>query len=171
MPKTRLFIVLAVALALSACGRRTRAQDAPAPAADTASVSAAADYMAKNAKAPGVITLPSGLQYKIIRSGPASGPHPAKGDEVKVDYTGSLLNGTVFDSTKNQGAPAVMPLDGLVPAWMEALPLMRPGDEWILYVPPSLGYGAEGRPPVIPPNSVMVFQLKLIDVLKLTGNG
>jgi peptidylprolyl isomerase/FKBP-type peptidyl-prolyl cis-trans isomerase FklB len=163
-------LFLAASLMLSACGRHPHAQAQDMPA-DPAAAAAAAAFMAKNAKAPGVVTLPSGLEYKIVRSGPASGPHPAEGDEIKVDYAGSLLNGDVFDSTKTQGAPAVMPLQDLVPAWMEALPLMRPGDEWILYVPPALGYGPEGHPPVIPGNSVLVFDLQLHDVLKATGNG
>jgi peptidylprolyl isomerase/FKBP-type peptidyl-prolyl cis-trans isomerase FklB len=140
-------------------------------AEDPAAAAAAAAFMAKNAHAPGIVTLPSGLEYRIVRSGPATGPHPAEGDEIKVDYAGSLLNGDVFDTTKTQGAPAVMTLQDLVPAWMQALPLMRPGDEWILYVPPALGYGPEGRPPTIPGNSVLVFDLQLRDVLKATGNG
>jgi FKBP-type peptidyl-prolyl cis-trans isomerase FklB len=166
-------LFLAFSATLSACGwrhHRAHAQDMPA-SADPAAAAAAAAFMAKNAKAAGIVTLPSGLEYKIVRSGPADGPHPAPGDEIKVDYAGSLLNGDVFDTTKTQGAPAVMPLEGLVPGWMEALPLMRPGDEWILYVPPALGYGPEGRPPVIPANSVLVFDLQLRDVLKTTGNG
>ncbi len=167
-----LALVLAVSMTLSACGRHhhAHAQDMPAPA-DPAAAAAAAAFMAKNAKAPGIVTLPSGLEYKIVHSGPATGPHPAEGDEIKVDYVGSLLNGAVFDSTKTQGAPAVMALQDLVPGWMQALPLMRPGDEWILYVPPALGYGPEGRPPVIPGSSVLVFDLQLRDVLKATGNG
>jgi FKBP-type peptidyl-prolyl cis-trans isomerase len=157
---------------LSACGRRhhAHAQDVPAPA-DPAAAAAAAAFMAKNAKAPGIVSLPSGLEYRIVHSGPAGGPHPSAGDEIKVDYTGSLLNGDVFDTTKTQGSAAVMPLDGLVQGWMQALPLMRPGDEWILYVPPELGYGPEGRPPAIPGSSVLVFDLQLRDVLKATGNG
>ncbi len=172
MRLTPLALLLAVSMTLSACGRHphAHAQDMPA-AADPAAAAAAAAFMAKNAKAPGVVTLPSGLEYRIVHSGPATGPHPAQGDEIKVDYVGSLLNGDVFDSTKAQGAPAVMPLQDLVPGWMQALPLMRPGDEWILYVPPALGYGPEGHPPVIPGSSVLVFDLQLRDVLKATGNG
>ena len=69
--------------------------------------------------------------YKVVRSGPASGVKPQLGDEVKVNYEGKLVNGQVFDSTYERGAPAAMPLAHLVPAWMEALPLMRPGDEWV----------------------------------------
>jgi len=165
-----LALLVVLSATLSACGRHphAHAQDVPA---DPAAAAAAAAFMAKNARAPGIVTLPSGLEYKIVRSGPASGLHPAAGDEIKVDYAGSLLNGDVFDTTKTQGSAAVMPLQDLVPAWMEALPLMRPGDEWILYVPPALGYGVEGRPPAIPGDSVLVFDLQLHDVLKATGNG
>jgi len=125
-------------------------------------------YMAKNATAEGVKTLPSGLQYKIVHSGPATGMHPAPADEVKVHYEGKLLTGEVFDSSYERGAPASMPLNALIPGWIEALQLMRPGDEWVLYVPPKLGYGDEdkGR---IPANSVMIFRIELIDVLPAPG--
>ncbi len=144
---------------LAACGHKqqTTAQDQN-------------DFLAHNKKAPGMVVLGSGLQYKVVASGPASGPHPQKGDEVKVDYTGSLLSGSVFDSTSATGQPAVLKLDHLVPAWMEALPRMRPGDEWLLYTPPALGYGADGHPPVIPGNSVLVFDVKLLGVLKSDEN-
>jgi FKBP-type peptidyl-prolyl cis-trans isomerase len=155
MPRLRLLLALACATALAACGKHqpTVRQDA-----DT--------FLRNNGKAPGVTTLADGLQYKVLRSGPADGPHPARGDEVKLNYAGSLIDGQVFDSTLASGQPAVMKLDGLVQGWMEALPKMRPGDEWLLYVPPKLGYGAEGRPPVIPPNSVLVFDITLLGVLK-----
>ena len=139
---------------------------AAAPALAQAPTAAPADpvaYMAANAKAPGVVTLPDGLQYKIVASGPAGSPSPKEGDVIKVHYEGSLTNGQVFDSTMN-AKPALMPLDQLVPAWMEALPKMKVGDEWMLYVPPSLGYGAQGGGP-IPPNSVLVFHLKLLGML------
>ena len=86
-------------------------------------------------------------------------------DEVKVDYVGSLPSGQVFDSSIDRGQPAVMGLADLVPAWQQALPLMRPGDEWVLYVPPKLGYGETGAGGVIPPNTALVFKIKLIGVL------
>jgi peptidylprolyl isomerase/FKBP-type peptidyl-prolyl cis-trans isomerase FklB len=121
--------------------------------------------MAKTAKEPGVISLPDGLEYKILRSGPKSGPTPRTGDEVKVNYEGALTNGEVFDSSYKRGEPAVFPVGGLVPAWNEALQLMKPGDVWVLYVPPALGYGPEGKGP-IPPDSVMVFKLELLGVLQ-----
>lgn len=135
---------------------------AQAPAARPAPVEAG-QFMATNGKAPGVTTLPSGLQYKVVQAGPAAGPSPKEGDVIKVHYEGSLTNGQVFDSTFD-GKPALMPLADLVPAWMEALPKMHVGDEWVLYVPPAMGYGPEGAGP-IPPNSVLVFRLKLLGML------
>ena len=111
----------------------------------------------------GVVTLPSGLQYKVVQSGPA-GPSPKPGDILKVHYEGALVSGQVFDSSFARGKPALLPLDGLVPGWMEALPKMKVGDEWMLYLPPSLGYGPEGQGP-IPPNAVLIFRIKLLGML------
>ena len=153
----RLLTALGLALALSACS-------ASKPA-NSAAVTAAQSYMSANAKLPGVVTLPSSLQYKIVTSGPADGAHPRLSDEAKVHYEGKLVSGQVFDSSFERGVPADFPLDGLVQGWVEALQLMRPGDEWILYVPPSLGYGDEDKGP-IPANSVLIFRIQLLGVLK-----
>ena len=161
----RLLLLLAVALSLAACHRAGAQEPAADPAALAATTKAGADFLAANAKKPGVVTLPSGLQYKVVHAGPAAGAHPAEGDEIKVHYEGTTIDGQVFDSTFATGAPAVMPLAHLVPGWMEALPLMRPGDEWMLYVPASLGYGDKGAGGVIPPGAVLVFRLQLIGVL------
>lgn len=136
------------------------AQTDAAPAA--ASAADVAQFMATNAKAPGVVVLPSGLQYKVVQSGPA-GPSPKEGDVVKVQYEGTLTSGKVFDATP-AGKSALMPLQGLIPAWMEAIPKMHVGDEWMLYAPPALAYGPEGAGP-IPPNSVLVFKVKLVGML------
>lgn len=157
-----LTIVLA-ALSLAACQPKPKA-----PAGPDVSV-ASAQFLAKNAKEPGVVTLPDGLQYKIVHSGPATGNKPHLNDEVKVNYEGKLVDGTVFDSSYDRGQPASMPLRGLVKAWQEALVQMRPGDEWILYVPPELGYGAEGQGP-IPGNAVLIFRIELIDFLPGPGS-
>jgi len=148
-------VSLGAALALSACGPSKKQQE---------SLATAQAFLAQNAKQPGVVTLADGLQYKIVRSGPATGPKPNPTDEVKVHYEGKLVDGTVFDSSYERGAPASFPLQGLVPAWRTALVMMRPGDEWTLYVPPELGYGAQDKGP-IPGNSVMIFRIELIDVL------
>ncbi len=165
---TRLFAVLGLALALAACGPKTKAQDNGAAAAN---LSAANAFMAANAKAAGVTTLPDGLQYKVITTGPAGGPSPKPEDEVKVHYEGRLLGpagkpleGQVFDSSFQRGQPADFPqLGGLIPAWIEALEKMHPGDEWLLFVPPTLGYGDQDTGP-IPANSVLIFRVRLIGV-------
>ena len=149
---TTLAAGLLVALSLSACGQSKEA---------IANMDAAKTFMATNAKAEGVKTLPSGVQYKIVTSGPADGTSPKKSDEVKVHYEGKLLSGEIFDSSFQRGAPATFPLAGLIPAWVEALQQMKPGDEWLLYVPPEQGYGAQGAGP-IPPNSVLIFRIQLI---------
>ena len=119
--------------------------------------------MARNAKADGVRVTPSGLQYKILRSGPADGPQPTMTSQVRVQYEGRLLNGTVFDSTYDRGQPAVLEMGGLVPAWTEALQMMRPGDEWMIFAPPMLAYGDDAAGP-IPADSTLVFKIELIAV-------
>ena len=165
----RLMIVVAT-LSLAACQPKTAGQgEGPKDpvAADQSKASKA--FLEKNAKAPGVIVLPDGLQYKIVSSGPETGLKPHLRDEVKVNYEGKLLDGTVFDSSYERGQPAAMPLNGLVKAWQEALQKMRPGDVWMLYVPPELGYGAEGQGP-IPGGAVLIFKIELIDVLAAPGS-
>jgi FKBP-type peptidyl-prolyl cis-trans isomerase len=153
-------LLAASAPAVTACKGRGGAAAAATPANPKD-----AQFLADNAKQPGVVTLPSGLQYKIVHSGPTSGPHPKAGDEVKVMYEGTLTDGTVFDSTFKSGQPAVLELDGLVQGWQEALPLMRPGDEWFLYIPAKLGYGDSGAGGVIPPGATLIFRMQLLGVL------
>jgi FKBP-type peptidyl-prolyl cis-trans isomerase len=146
------------------------AQEASAPpqlaaAVDTSKTLAEGQaFLAKNAKAPGVVTTASGLQYKVTTSGPKTGKAPKLGDIVKVHYEGKLLDGTVFDSSFQRGQAAIMPAEGLIPGWLEALPMMHVGDEWTLWIPASLAYGDRAAGP-IPANSVLVFRLQLIDML------
>ena len=149
---------LAGSLALTACGKSK--QDT---ATADANLAAGRAFLATNAKAPGVVTLPDGLQYKITRQGPGVGPSPQPQDLVKVNYEGKLLSGFVFDSSYERGQPAVFTLAKLVPAWITALQMMKAGEEWTLWVPSELGYGAEDKGP-IPANSVMVFRIELIAV-------
>jgi peptidylprolyl isomerase/FKBP-type peptidyl-prolyl cis-trans isomerase FklB len=170
MRKSVLFVaaLAACALSMGACHKALGQDGRERSAGAAAEGGASAAFMAKIAKAPGVVTLPSGLAYKIVKSGPASGLSPKTGDEVKVNYEGTLTDGTVFDSSYKTGEPVVFPVGGLIPGWNEALTLMKPGDVWILYVPPALGYGPEGKGP-IPPDSVMVFKLELLGVLHEGG--
>lgn len=165
----RSLLAAAAALAMAACQPKSGGQaGGEGPQAGDQSKASAA-FLAKNAKEPGVVTLPDGLQYKIVTSGPATGNKPHLGDEVKVNYEGKLIDGTVFDSSYERGQPASMPLKGLVKAWQEVLPMMRPGDVWMLYVPPELGYGADGQGP-IPPNAALIFKIELIDFLPGPGS-
>ena len=164
MRRPALTLALALVLPLAACNR-AGAQAAPDAAAIAAQTKKGADFLAANAKKPGVVVLPSGLQYRVLKSGPAGGVHPAPGDEIKVHYEGKLIDGTVFDSTLATGQPAVMTLADLVPGWLEALPLMRPGDEWEITLPPQLGYGDRGAGGVIAPGATLVFRLQLLGVL------
>jgi peptidylprolyl isomerase/FKBP-type peptidyl-prolyl cis-trans isomerase FklB len=157
----RTLMIALAALSLTACQGKAQAPDQSA---------AAKVFLANNAKQPGVVVLPDGLQYKIVRSGPATGLKPQINDEVKVNYEGKLIDGTVFDSSYARGQPAAMPLKGLIKAWQEALTMMRPGDEWILYVPPELGYGAEGAGGgQIPGGAALIFRIELIDLLPGPG--
>ena len=156
----RLFVACALVLSLAACG-----PNGAAPKTSEASAAEAKAFLEKNANEPGVVTLPSGLQYKVLKSGPTDGPHPGPRDEVLSHYEGTFLNGEVFDSSYERGNPAVFRPDRVVPGWTEALQLMRPGDEWMLYLPPELGYGADGGGRV-PPNSVLTFRLELLAVRK-----
>jgi peptidylprolyl isomerase/FKBP-type peptidyl-prolyl cis-trans isomerase FklB len=159
-------VVVAGALALGACNR-----DATGGADLEANARAAAFFMESNARADGVQTLPSGLQYKVVQSGPAGAASPDRNDLVRVDYEGALTDGSVFDSSFSRGQPYVTTAEQVVPGWTEALQLMKVGDEWTLYVPPALGYGERGQGADIPPNSVLVFRIKLLDVAMVPGGG
>jgi|WetSurMetagenome_2_1015567.scaffolds.fasta_scaffold35181_2 FKBP-type peptidyl-prolyl cis-trans isomerase FklB len=118
-------------------------------------------FMQENARKEGVVTLPSGLQYKIVKDG--EGVSPKDTSFVTVHYTGSLVNGEVFDSSIERGEPAQFPVNGVIPGWTEALQLMKPGSKWILYLPPELAYGERGTRG-IEPNSVLIFEVELISV-------
>jgi len=162
-----LFVSGALAAALAAGAAHAQVTPTAPPqlnAGPSANAVAGKAFLEKNAKAPGVVVLPSGLQYKITTSGPKTGPSPKVGDIVKVNYEGKLLDGTVFDSSFARGKAAIMPADGLIEGWLQALPLMHVGDEWTLYIPSELGYGPRDMGE-IPPDSVLVFRLKLEGML------
>lgn len=166
----RILITAAVAslMLLGACDRKKESTFDYNPAELSKSADAAKAFMAENAKKPGILSLPSGVQYKIVKSGPAGGISPKPEDEVKVNYEGALTDGKVFDSSYQSGSPVVFQLGGLIPAWVEAMQQMKPGDEWMLYVPPEQGYGDRQSGP-IPPNSVLVFKIELLGVLPAGG--
>jgi len=122
------------------------------------------NFLARNAAAKGVVTTPSGLQYFVVRSGAAAGRQPAQGDTVVFDYEGKLVTGEIFDSSYARGQPISGAVGDFVPGFNEALMMMRPGDEWIVWIPPELGYG-DAATGTIPPNSVLRFKMELRDAL------
>lgn len=122
-----------------------------------------ADFLIRNSAAKRVVTTASGLQYFIVKSGGKAGRSPVSGDSVTFDYEGMLTTGETFDSSFARGEPLTGDIDRFVPGFTEALKLMRPGDEWIVWIPPELGYGAKATGP-IPANSVLRFRLALHQV-------
>lgn len=121
-------------------------------------------FLSANKAKEGVTTLPSGLQYKIVTKG--SGVKPSKEDEVTVEYTGHLIDGTVFDSTDKAGKPATFKVSQVIPGWTEALQLMPAGSTWEIYVPSNLAYGARSVGGPIGPNETLIFTVHLISVKK-----
>ncbi len=119
-------------------------------------------FFAKNANEKGVITTDSGLQYKIISNG--SGRKPKASDTVEVHYRGELLDGNVFDSSYERGAPATFPVANVISGWTEALQLMPVGSKWILYIDSELGYGERGAGAKIGPNAALIFEVELLDI-------
>lgn len=124
---------------------------------------AAKKFLLENAKKPGVVSLPSGLQYQVLKAGNGS-VSPQRSSSVKVNYHGTLLDGTVFDSSAQRGAPATFGLGQVIPGWVEGLQLMKAGDKWKLFVPPELAYGNRALGP-IPPASLLVFEVELLEVM------
>ena len=123
---------------------------------------AAKAFLEANKVKEGVRVTASGLQYQVIKSG--SGPKPKKTDRVRVHYHGTLIDGKVFDSSVNRGTPSEFPVNGVIKGWIEALQLMETGAKWKLFIPPELAYGEPGRPS-IPPNSALIFEVELLEIL------
>ncbi len=121
------------------------------------------EFLAANKKAAGVVTLPSGLQYKIIKKGNGK-VSPKATDTVVTHYRGTLLDGTEFDSSIKRGEPAEFEVGGVIPGWTEALQLMKVGDKWELYVPAELAYGERGAGRAIGPNATLVFEVELLEI-------
>lgn len=121
-------------------------------------------FLEANKSKPGVVTLPDGLQFKVIVKG--TGASPTETDQVTVDYVGTFINGEEFDSSYKAGQPVTFPVNGVIPGWTEALKLMRVGSTWELYIPPQLAYGENGAPPAIGPNETLIFKVKLLDIKK-----
>ena len=122
------------------------------------------EFLNINKGKAGVVTLPSGLQYQVLQKG--EGPKPTASDKVKCHYHGTLINGTVFDSSVQRGEPAVFGVSQVIPGWVEALQLMPVGSKWRLFIPSDLAYGEHGAGEAIEPNSALVFDVELLDIVK-----
>ncbi len=121
-----------------------------------------AEFLAANKKKDSVITLPSGLQYKVLVEG--SGKMPTINDTVTTNYRGTLIDGTEFDNSYKRGEPATFPVKGVIPGWTQALQRMKVGAKWILYVPSDLAYGEQGAGQTIAPNSTLIFEVELLSI-------
>lgn len=122
------------------------------------------EFLAINKERPNVVTLPSGLQYEVLKAG--EGEKPTASDKVKCHYHGTLINGQVFDSSEQRGEPAVFGVSQVIPGWVEALQLMPVGSKWRLFIPSDLAYGEHGAGDAIEPNSSLVFDVELLDIVK-----
>ena len=120
------------------------------------------DFLAANKGKEGVVPLPSGLQYKILKEG--TGPKPTATDSVVCNYRGTLINGTEFDSSYKRGQPATFPVTGVIKGWTEALQLMPVGSKWQLFIPSDLAYGERGPAPEIGPNATLIFEVELLSI-------
>ncbi len=118
------------------------------------------DFLAANKTKPGVMTTPSGLQYKVITEG--KGPRPTRSSSVTVHYRGTLLSGDEFDSSYKRNEPVTFPLGGVIPGWVEGLQLMNAGSKYQFFIPSELAYGEHGSPPTIGPNATLVFEVELL---------
>ena len=130
---------------------------------NAASIEQGKAFLTENAKRANVVTLPSGLQYEVIKEG--NGKLATATDQVKCHYEGTLIDGTLFDSSVKRGQPAVFGVNQVIPGWVEALQLMPEGSKWKLYIPSELAYGAQGAGEMIPPHSTLVFEVELLEVL------
>jgi len=120
-------------------------------------------FLEENAKTEGVVSLESGLQYKIINAG--NGNKPTENDQVKCHYEGKLINGMVFDSSYKRNEPATFPVNGVIKGWVEALQLMETGAKWQLFVPSELAYGPQGAGQAIGPNETLIFDVELLEIV------
>lgn len=121
-------------------------------------------FLSANKTKPGITTLPTGVQYRVITQG--SGTTPGKDDTVTVNYSGTLIDGTEFDSSYKRNQPITFKLNNVIPGWVDALQLMPAGSTWEIYIPADRAYGEQGAPPVIGPNQTLIFKVQLLDVKK-----
>ena len=153
-------------LLLASCETAPQKTEASAPPPQsTVGTVAASQPTPMTTDSSGVVTTASGLQYKVLASGPATGRSPTRSDSVTVHYRGTLTNGMVFDSSYDRGVPATFGVGQVIAGWTEALQLMKPGDKWLLHIPSHLAYGGRSVGDKIPPNSDLNFQVELLQIV------
>ncbi|TDU63147.1 FKBP-type peptidyl-prolyl cis-trans isomerase FklB [Prosthecobacter fusiformis] len=163
----------ALLLFVTGCQTETKKEEAAKSAAQTPPAMASAQANVAPTSTPassapdgaGWVTTASGLRYRVLASGPAEGRSPTMFDTVMVHYRGTLTDGTVFDSSIERGQPATFGVGQVIPGWTEALRVMKPGDQWVLYIPSGLAYGSRAVGDKIPANSDLIFQVALIQVV------
>jgi len=161
--KTRLTTEQAQAVLKEVQDEITKEQQAKTQAAGAKNKADGDAYLAANKAKEGVVTLPSGLQYKILTAG--TGPKPTAADSVVCNYRGTLIDGTEFDSSYKRGQPATFPVTGVIKGWTEALQLMPVGSKWQLFIPSDMAYGDQGQPRAgIGPSSTLVFEVELMSI-------
>lgn len=166
IPMKPLSFSFALLLSLTSCQTATKKEEAvPTPVQQPSSPPQTTEAPAAVTSASGVVTTASGLQYRVLASGPADGRSPTFFDSVMVHYHGTLTDGTVFDSSLERGQPATFGVGQVIAGWTEALKMMKPGDKWLLYIPSPLAYGSRAVGGKIPPNSDLIFQVELLQVL------
>jgi FKBP-type peptidyl-prolyl cis-trans isomerase len=169
MQKKFLMPALLAATLLAACGPKDNSADSGAQTQmtpDMQALAAGSKFLDDNSKKPGVKTTASGLQYMVLREG--TGSHPTATDNVTVNYRGTLIDGTEFDSSYARNQPASFPLNGVIPGWTEGLQLMTPGAKYRFFIPSQLAYGDQGAGPAskVGPNATLIFDVELLSVNK-----
>ncbi len=159
----RLSVTLATALCLLGCDKATQTGGESNGGINTSSASSGSSAGAASGQTNETMTTATGLKYQVLKHGTGT-VSPKSTDTVKVHYHGTLLNGTVFDSSVERGQPISFPLNGVIPGWTEGLQLMKVGDKFRFEIPPGLAYGASSPSPKIPPNSTLVFEVELLAI-------
>lgn len=166
--KSFLILLSSFSLLLTQCEtspqKKQRVAPAPVPLPE-ASLPQQPKPTTNQVDSAGVVTTPTGLRYKVLTTGPATGRSPTLFDTVMVHYHGTLTDGTVFDSSYDRGMPATFGVGQVIPGWTEALRMMKPGDKWLLQIPSHLAYGSRAVGAKIPPHSDLIFQVELLQVI------